>query len=138
MGRCRVVHPDVVRVSISDGDYLDVKKHLNAGEYRDLIAGMAGTSHFGEKAVVDMKKVGITKVLAYLAGWSLVGLDGKPLPYNLDLPEESRLTTLRSLDRETFSEIVEAIDAHEAKTETERKNVRAGESASSAISTSAA
>jgi hypothetical protein len=137
MGRCRVVQPDVVRVQISDGDYLDVKKTLNAGEYRDLIAGMAGVSHFGEKATVDMKKVGITKVLQYLVGWSLVGVDNKPLPYDIDLPEEARVSALRSLDRETFSEIVEAIDAHESKTETERKNVPAGAKESPAISTSA-
>ncbi len=138
MGRCRVVRPDVVRLSISDGDYLDVKKTLNAGEYRDLIAGMAGTSHFGEKAVVDMKKVGITKVLAYLVGWSLVGFDGTPLPYHGDLPEDARLSSLRSLDTSTFTEITDAIDAHEAQTEIDRKNAPAAESASPAISTSAA
>lgn len=141
MGRCRVLVPEVVRLTISDGDYLDVKKTLNAGEYRDLMANMAGTSHFGERAIVDLRKVGIAKVLQYLVGWSLVGIGEKPLPYSLEMPEDARIATLRGLERETFSEILDAVDAHEERVDQERearKNAQAAGNGSSVISTSAA
>jgi hypothetical protein len=141
MGRCRVVKPEIVRLPISDGDYLDVKKTLNAGEYRDLLAEMSTKdTHFGDRPVVDMKKLGITKVLQYLVGWSLMGFDEKPLPYSLDMSDAARISTLRSLDQDTFAEIVKAIDDHEEKEEQDRvarKNGQAGESASSATSLSA-
>lgn len=129
MSRCRIVQPEVVRLSLTDGDYIDIKKTLNAGEYRDLIVGMAKPSHFGEAATVDREKVGITKILQYLLGWSLVGLEDKPLPYSPDLPEAARIATLRALDVMTFVEIEQAIDAHEAQNErerTERKNAQSG------------
>ena len=38
MGRCRVASSDVIRLPLSDGDFLTVKKELNAGEGLDLEA----------------------------------------------------------------------------------------------------
>jgi hypothetical protein len=101
MGRSRVVVPDVVRVFVSDGDYVDLKRDLNAGEYFDLLTAMADRQKFA-------------KILAYLVGWSLVGLDGQPLPYDLDLPEEVRRSTLGALDKATLREITAVLDKHEA------------------------
>jgi len=141
MPRCRIVQPEVVRLSISDGDYLDVKKTLNAGEYRDLLAGMALPRHFGEDALIDPAKVGLTKILQYLVGWSLIGLDKQPIPYSPDLSEATRIATLRALDAQTFEEITTAIDAHEAQGERERlarKNGLTSEPVSSATSPSVA
>lgn len=101
MGRCRVVAPEVVRLPLSDGDYLDVNKELNAGQYIELLT-----------ALVDRKT--FAKPLAYLVSWSLVGLNGQPLPYDLDLPEETRRATLGALDKGTMREITAALDKHEA------------------------
>jgi hypothetical protein len=101
MGRCRVVAPEIVRLSLSEGEFLDVQKELNAGQYWDLLAALADRQKFA-------------KPIAYLVGWSLVGLNGQPLPYDLDLPEETRRSTLGALDKATLREITAALDRHEA------------------------
>ena len=107
---------------LSDGDYLDVTKELNAGEYLALLT-----------ALVDRKP--FAKPIAYLVGWSLVGLNGQPLPYDVDLPEEERRGTLGALDKGTLREITAALDKHEAAEEaalTAKKKTPSLEHASSA------
>ena len=101
MSRCRVVAPAVVRLPLSDGDYLDVQRELNAGQYVELLG-----------ALMDRKP--FAKAVAYLVGWSLVGLDGGPLPYDLDMPEDARRGTLGALDKPTMREIAAVLDRHEA------------------------
>jgi hypothetical protein len=101
MGRSRVVIPEVVRVPLSEGDYIDVKRDLNAGEYFDLLTVMAERRKFA-------------KILAYLVGWSFVGQDEHPIPYALDDPEDARRDTIGALDKGTLRELVAAIDKHEA------------------------
>jgi hypothetical protein len=96
-----VVAPEVVRLPLSDGDYLDVNKELNAGQYLELLT-----------ALVDRKP--FAKAIAYLVSWSLVGLNGQPLPYDLDMPEEDRRATIGALDKNTVREITAALDKHEA------------------------
>ena len=104
MSRCRVVAPEVVRLPLSDGDFLDVQKELNAGQYVDLLGAMMDRKPFA-------------KAIAYIVGWSLVNLTGGPLPYDLDLPEETRRATIAALDKATMREISSALDKHEAAEE---------------------
>ena len=101
MGRCRVVAPEVLRLSLSEGDYLDVQKELNAGQYVELLSAL-------------MERKPFAKAIAYLVGWSLVGLNGQPLPYDLDMPEAERRSTIGALDKGTLREITAALDKHEA------------------------
>jgi hypothetical protein len=114
MGRCRVVAPEEVRLSLSDGDYVDVKKVLNAGEYRKLVYDQFKDSD-GEAIRIDHAKVGIAKLLAYILGWSFTGFNDTPLPYAPDQPEEIRRATLDNLDQDTYRELIAAINAHEAE-----------------------
>ena len=100
MGRSRVVVPDVVRVTVSDGDYIDLKRDLNAGEYFDLLTAMADRQKFA-------------KILAYLVGWSFVGEDDRPIPYDLDDPANARRDTIGALDKATLRELITTIDTHE-------------------------
>jgi hypothetical protein len=100
MGICRVVQPGITRLSLSGGDYIDVQQELNAGDYYDLLIAMTDRKPFA-------------KILAYLLGWSLVGLDGQPLPYSLALPEQERRDTIRNLNKSTLRELVAVIDRHE-------------------------
>src|SRR3990172_6642074 len=128
MGRCRVSLPETSRLSLSDGDYLDVVKDLNAGEYADLLVNLVARKPF-------------TKVMAYVVGWSLVGLENQPLTYNVTMPEDERIATIRSLDKATIHEIIAAIDKHEASVGKEleaKKKTRGGAPASGAVSPSAA
>lgn len=104
MGRSRVVVPDVVRVFVSDGDYVDLKRDLNAGEYFDLLTAMADRQKFA-------------KILAYLVGWSFVGEDDRPIPYDLDDPANARRDTIGALDKPTLRELITTIDTHEAAQE---------------------
>ena len=104
MGRNRIVSPDTVRLPLSDGDFLTVKKELNAGEYVDLLADQAAGKYFA-------------KQLAYVVSWTLVGPNDTPIPYSLTQSIEDRRNTLRSLDTATATEIVTAIKDHEAANE---------------------
>jgi hypothetical protein len=99
-----VVAPEVVRLPLSDGDYLDVQKELNAGQYLELLYALADRRPFA-------------KPIAYLVGWSLVGLTGQPLPYDLDMPEADRRSTIGALDKGSLREITAALDKHEATEE---------------------
>lgn len=104
MPRCRVVRPEVVRLSLSDGDWIDVIKELNAGEYFDLIEAMAARKPF-------------SKLVAYVLGWSLLGLDDQPLPYGIEIAEDDRRATIRALDKGTLRELFAALDKHETAEE---------------------
>jgi hypothetical protein len=54
------------------------------------------------------------KPLAYLVAWSLTGVGDTPIPYDLDMPEDVRRSTLRSLKVSKMREITTALDKHEA------------------------
>jgi hypothetical protein len=94
------VSPKSIRLPLSDGDWIDVWEELNAGQYVDMLAALVAHRPFA-------------KAIAYVVGWSLVGLEGQPLPYDLDLPEEVRRATVGALDKRTMREITAAIDRHE-------------------------
>ncbi len=101
MDRCSIVVPETVRLALSNGDYLDVTKELNAGEYYDMLIAMSERKPFA-------------KPLAYLVAWSLTGVGDTPIPYDLDMPEDVRRSTLRSLKVSKMREITTALDKHEA------------------------
>jgi len=127
MGRLRFVQPEVVRIPISDSDFIDIKKELTAGEQRLIYSSLVKTLSFGEKAVLDPRMVGMTKIMAYLVAWSFTDSDGRPVSVS-----ES---AVNNLDLDSYSEIEKAIDAHDAAAEAarvERKNVQGTPSASPA------
>jgi hypothetical protein len=116
MPRNRLVYPEEVRLPLSWGDYIDVKQELNAGEYRKLLYDQFKETE-GEKVVLDYSKIGMAKLLAYLLGWSFVGLNDQRIPYNVEQPEEIRRATIDSLDKETYRELIAAVTAHEERQE---------------------
>lgn len=133
-----IVKPKIVRLSLSDGLFIDVKRRLNVGEQQDMFAAMAPFLTSGEKPQLKSQAVMTAKVLAYLIGWSLTD-DDVPVPMSPALSDETRLSTLRSLDPDVFREIREAIDAHEDAIEKEieqRKNGHSGDGNSSKTSPS--
>ncbi len=128
MPHCRVVAPGIVRLPLSDGDWIDVKRELTAGEYDDYLADMHARKKF-------------SKAIQYLIGWSFVGLDGQPLPYALDLPDSVRRDTLGGLSTDTMRELYAALDKHEAAVDAAleaKKKTRPPAPASSPTSGSAA
>ena len=125
MSRCRTVEPEIERLALSDGDFIDIKKRLNHGEQEDLFARMSPLQTPGEKIRLDSREVRTAKVLVYLVGWSLIDKALKPIPMSPDLPESVRLSAIRSVDPESFTEMHDAIRAHEVKVAI-RKNDQVG------------
>jgi hypothetical protein len=113
--RERGVKPERVRLALSDGDWIDVKRELTAGEYRALLYSQIRETD-GDVMRLDPAKVGIAKLLAYLVGWSFVScIDHQPIPYDVQDPQELRRSVLDDLDPDTYRELIEAVTAHETK-----------------------
>jgi hypothetical protein len=128
---CWFVQGGIVRLPLSGEQWIDVKAELNAGEARKIFSGLVKTMQAGKPTELDPEKVGLTKLLAYLVGWSLCNRDGRPEPI-----EES---SIDNLSQGRYREIMDAVDAHEAASEAKRearKNGQGGEKASAAISPS--
>ncbi len=113
MGRSKFVQPEVLRLNLTDGEWIDVKKELNVGEARAAHGRLYKPMHFGERAEIDPEQVGLAKTVAYIVGWSLTNSDGKPEPFS----EEALL----SLSVDVYQEIEKAVDAHETKQDAERE-----------------
>jgi hypothetical protein len=131
MGACWFVQPERERIALSGGEWLEVKRELNASEQRHAQTGYLTEVHLGERPTVNYEQYGKTKILAYITDWSLKGFDGQPEPFN-----ESALDML---DMDHYQEIERAIDAHEARVSARRearKNGQDGATTSPAISPS--
>src|SRR4029453_14560283 len=70
-----------MRLELSGGDWLLVRKHLTAGEERDAQARVikAGTFKHGEKPELDLEQLGIAQAAGYLLDWSITDADEKPI-----------------------------------------------------------
>ncbi len=133
MPRSRFVTPEVVRLPLSDHEWVDIKKRLNTGEQRAIFARMARDITPGDKIALKPEEVGKAKIAEYLLGWSFVDDDGRPVPV--------AAAQIDNLDPETYREIREAIDAHEERIEAEitaRKNDQTGVPSSAPTSPSVA
>ncbi len=133
--RCRFVQPEIVRLYLADqdgeADYIDVKKELTAGEQRHIFSGIIKEMNLGEKTTLDPDQVGKTKLVEYLVGWSFLGTDGQPEPVS-----ESAIDCL---DPDTYKELIDLVDAHEASViEARRQKKAPSATASSVISESPA
>jgi hypothetical protein len=136
----RMRRPETVRLEISQGDWIMVKKHLTAGEARHIFARMIRRQEYGRRAEMEPEMAGLSQVVGYLLDWSLTDPDGKVIRVR-DQDEAAIQAALLSIDPEAFQEIQAAVDAHDERMRAEReaeKNGQGGESTSSATSASAA
>jgi len=130
-----------MRLELSGGDWLLVRKHLTAGEERDAQARVirAGTFKPGEKPELDLEHLGIAQAVSYLIDWSITDADDRPIHIR-DQAYAFVFAALRNQTPESLREILEAIQAHDAAMTAEReyqKKGPAGENAPSPTSTSA-
>ena len=126
MARSRFVVPDVVRLPLSDGDWIDVKKELNAGEQRRVFTNLVKTMQAGEKPELNPEQVGKTKILEYVVAWSF-GTGAQAFS----------ASALDAIDPDSYAEIMAAVDTHDEaadKARTERKNGRSTATISEATS----
>ena len=123
--RNRFVKPKVIRVEISDGDWIEIKNELTVGERKQMTA--AGLRHVTAGAdneprfEFDSVATAFAKVSQYLVGWSFEEEDEKGDVIPVKLSEDA----VRGLDEDTYDEIVKAIDEHTEKLEKE-KNAAGG------------
>jgi len=119
MGRNRFVVPETVRIDLSDGDWIEIKKKLNVGETRRMqLGGIKMTGKAGQKEMeiaMDVEALSFAKVSVYLLDWSFEDANGKRLP----LSQEA----IEALDEPSYQEISEAIDKHTASMEEEKKAI---------------
>jgi hypothetical protein len=130
--------PEVVKLEISRGDWLLVKKRLTAGEQRQIFKRMMTMTGDGPR--MDPIAVGLSKMVGYLLDWNITDSDDKPIAIR-DQPEDVVAAALDALDYEDYQEIQEAIEAHidaMDKLRAEEKKLNGGASKSSTISTSPA
>lgn len=123
MARCPMVRPETVRKTFDDGEWLELAKELTAGENRDMVAAQFRDAPTDAGFAIDLKQVGMNKVLAYVKEWSFVDFKGEPLP----ITEE----WLRKFDQGTFADVLGAVNAHDEASEkaiAQRKNAQAPES----------
>lgn len=134
---CPVVKPESVTLPLSAGDYLVVKKRLNAGERQELMFLAAGTAIAGEKLELDPTKLLFAKPAIYLLDWSYTDLTGAPIEI-AGKAAPAIMQTMRSFAMETITEITAAIDAHETAEDAAvtAKNSEGGETSSVATSPS--
>jgi hypothetical protein len=130
MGR-RFVQPELVRIALSDGDWLDVKKELTIGEQTEMFASMRRQFAAGEIPVLDPTKIGRARAKAFIHNWSFTDLSGAPVPFSE--------AAFNNLSTATAAEIRDALEAHEERVLEEReaeKNVPGGASSSAPASPS--
>jgi len=134
MGKA-LVKPGSVRLELPGGEWVEVKRRLNAGEARRVFSRMVKSMAIGEKAELDPMEVGRSQAVEYLLDWSFEDL---PIA---DKSPQDKSAALDAMDLETFNDVVKACGDHEKAMDAERakeKNGTAGEKELSAISSSAA
>ena len=141
MGYSRFVRPDTAKLPLSRGDWILVKRHLTAGEQRQLFGRLVKTAEVDmdgatdltatPKVEIQVSQVGLSTVLAYLLDWSFpeMAIRGQSA--------DVVMAALDALDTDSYNEILTAINAHEAAMEKERAAAKAlpfGETALSVTS----
>ena len=111
-----------MRLELSEGDWLLVRKHLTAGEERDAQARVikAGSFKQGEKPELDLEHLGIAQAVSYLIDWSITDADDKPIRIR-DQGYACVAAALRNQTPESPREILDAIQAHDSAMTAERE-----------------
>jgi hypothetical protein len=107
--RFRFIVPSVVQLTLSDGDWIEVKERLTFGEQQRLTAAtlaQSGSLTKGEELSVslDMASYKTARMVAYLTDWSFRDEDDRSVPVSR--------SAIETLDPATADEIDKALDAH--------------------------
>lgn len=114
----RFVRPETATLTISNSDTLTVKRRLSSGEQRAAFARMYLAGVDGTLKVNPLQ-TGVALITAYLVDWSLTDDDGHRVEIRGASIEE--LTAiLDGLDPDSFTEIKDAVERHEAAMSAER------------------
>lgn len=109
----RFVRPETVKLDLSNGDWILIKKRLSAGEQREAfnrayVQGEDGTF------VVHPGRIWLSMVSAYLIDWSLTDTSGEQVVIRGESTAVLE-ATLNGLDPDDFNEIRQAVEQHEKR-----------------------
>ena len=108
----RFVKPETVRLDLSEGDWIEIKRDLSRAEQIRLdTAGLGNRT--GSTVAIDYVAMAYARITTYLLDWSFKGPDGKDAPITK--------AALENLSGETFDEIDGAILKHIEAREEEKK-----------------
>ena len=116
----RFLKPEIVRINLTGGDWITVKRELTAGEQRRVFASTTKPVRAGERIEIDLEKAGLAEIVAYLVDWSFLDDAGKPVVIR-DMPAEYVADVLNNLDGDSYTEIFNALNAHEQTVAAEKK-----------------
>ena len=82
--RNRFVNPDVTKLDLSDGDWIEVKRRLNVGERRSITsrAAKGGVSTDSTRVFVDANEMEFAKVEAWVLDWSFTDAADKRVKFS--------------------------------------------------------
>lgn len=110
MGRNRFAGRETVRIEISDGDWIEVKKQLTNGDQARLNSRMYGRVDVAAVAGgaaapgIDIEAMAIDLLEVWLTDWSFRDADDKPVALSRD--------AIMALDEETGEEVQGALAKH--------------------------
>ena len=118
MSKYRFVEPDIVRLELSEGDWIEVKKELTYGEQQRLSnAAMTRFQEAGSatpRVELDFERYQIVRLKTWLVAWSFRDLAGKPV--------EITANSLSALHPDAAAEIDAALTAHIEALETAKNS----------------
>jgi hypothetical protein len=123
----RIAQPDTVKLPLSEGAWVLVRRRLNAGEQHDHFARLAKHADHNGHLELDLTWIGISTIVAYLLDWSLA-----ELPVRGESVEQI-VAAVRKLESDDYNELLAAITAHEQAMQAaraEEKKLLAGVSVS--------
>jgi len=106
------------RLPLSREDSLLVKRHLTAGEYREMLrASMKPLPVTAGAATIELDPIAASEalVLAYLLDWTFADADGRPIVI-ADQPPATVRAALAAIDGDAYLEVQRAIQDHQAAT----------------------
>ena len=107
MGRNRFVSNEIVRLELSDDDWIEVKKRLSYAEQQRLATGAFSRMGMADKEIelkMDSETFNCQRLLIWIVDCSFVNAKGKQVPVTLD--------AIKQLDPDTAAEIDDALAVH--------------------------
>lgn len=119
----RFVQPEIVRLELSEGDWLDVRRELSTGEARRAMARTIKSMRADGRIEPDLEMLGRAEIAAFIVDWSFVDANDKRVPFTD--------AALDNLTQDAYAEIETAVRAHMAAVEEERGKAKSGSSSKS-------
>lgn len=116
MPRLRFVDPTSVKVDLSEGDWIELKRGLSYMEQERISSALMRSMNTGDSEIgIDWAKHRLLRIESWLTDWSFKDASGKSVTLSR--------SSINALDPDTAREINEAIDAHITKIDAEKKEL---------------